>query len=83
MTEEEHKKLIDDYGEKIAALYIKKVDEYCEQSGKKYKNYNLAIRNTFMQRDNIKPVQSESDLYEGLTKDSEGFYVDEDGNRYV
>ena len=84
LTDEEHKKLVEDYGEKTAALYIKKVDEYCEQSGKKYKNYNLAIRNTFMQRDNIKPInQSVSDLYEGLTQDSDGFYVDEDGNRYV
>ena len=84
LTDEEHKKLVEDYGEKTAALYIKKVDEYCEQSGKKYKNYNLAIRNTFMQRDNIKPInQSESDLYEGLKQDSDGFYVDEDGNRYV
>ena len=84
LTDEEHKKLVEDYGEKTAALYIKKVDEYCEQSGKKYKNYNLAIRNTFMQRDNVKPInQTETDLYEGLTKDSDGFYVDEDGNRYV
>lgn len=84
LTDEEHKKLVEDYGEKTAALYIKKVDEYCEQSGKKYKNYNLAIRNTFMQRDNIKPInQSERDLYEGLKQDSDGFYVDEDGNRYV
>ena len=84
LTDEEHKKLVEDYGEKTAALYIKKVDEYCEQSGKKYKNYNLAIRNTFMQRDNVKPLnQTETDLYEGLTKDSDGFYVDEDGNRYV
>ncbi len=84
LTEEEHKKLVEDYGEKTAGLYIKKVDEYCEQSGKKYKNYNLAIRNTFMQRDNVKPInQNEADFYEGLTKDSDGFYVDEDGNRYV
>ena len=84
LTDEEHKKLVEDYGEKTAALYIKKVDEYCEQSGKRYKNYNLAIRNTFMQRDNIKPInQTEAEFYEGLTKDSDGFYVDEDGNRYV
>lgn len=84
LTDEEHKKLVEDYGEKTAALYIRKVDEYCEQSGKKYKNYNLAIRNTFMQRDNVKPInQTENDLYEGLKQDSDGFYVDEDGNRYV
>ena len=84
LTAEEYRKLCEDYGAKITALYIKKVDEYCEQSGKKYKNYNLAIRNTFMQRDNVKPInQSNTDLYEGLTKDSDGSYVDEDGNRYV
>lgn len=84
LTDEQYKKLVFDYGEKTVARYIKKVDEYCEQSGKRYKNYNLAIRNTFMSRDNVKPInQSEADLYEGLTKDSDGFFVDEDGNRYV
>ena len=53
LTDDEYKKLISDYGEKVTAEYIKKVDEYCEQSGKRYKNYNLAIRNTFMKRDGV------------------------------
>lgn len=84
LTDDEYSRLCDDYGPATADLYIKKVDEYCEQSGKRYKNYNLAIRNTFMGRDNVKPLhRTEADLYKGLTKDSEGFYVDKDGNRYV
>ena len=84
LTDDEYSKLCKDYGQDIADKYIQKVDEYCEMKGKSYKNYNLAIRNTFMGRDNVKPLhRTEADLYKGLTKDSEGFYVDKDGNRYV
>lgn len=84
LTDAEYTKLCEDFGQDIADKYIQKVDEYCEMKGKSYKNYNLAIRNTFMSRDNVKPLhRTEADLYKGLTKDSEGFYVDKDGNRYV
>lgn len=84
LTDAEYTKLCDEYGKEVADKYIQKVDDYCEMKGKSYKNYNLAIRNTFMSRDNVKPIrQSESDLYKGLTKDEEGFYVDKDGIRYV
>lgn len=84
LTDDEYSKLCKDYGQDIADKYIQKVDEYCEMKGKSYKNYNLAIRNTFMSRDNVKPLhRTAKDLYKGLTKDSEGFYVDKDGNRYV
>jgi predicted phage replisome organizer len=61
LTDDEYSRLCDDYGPATAELYIKKVDEYCEQSGKLYKNYNLAIRNTFMGRDNVKPVKKNTD----------------------
>lgn len=61
LTDDEYSRLCDDYGPATADLYIKKVDEYCEQSGKRYKNYNLAIRNTFMGRDNVKPVKKNTD----------------------
>jgi predicted phage replisome organizer len=61
LTDDEYSRLCTDYGPATADLYIKKVDEYCEQSGKRYKNYNLAIRNTFMARDNIKPVKVNTD----------------------
>lgn len=46
LTEEQHKKLIEDYGEQKIAEYIRKIDEWLEQTGNKpYKNFNLAIRN--------------------------------------
>ena len=54
LSDSEFQKLKDDFGEDVTSEYIRKVDEYCEQSGKTYKNYYLAIRNTFMKRDGIK-----------------------------
>ena len=56
LTDDEYSRLIDDFGKDTAEQYIRKVDEYCEMKGKSYKNYNLAIRNTFMKRDGIKPI---------------------------
>lgn len=44
LTEEEHQRLSDEHPETIERA-IKIVDEYCERTGKRYKNYNLAIRN--------------------------------------
>lgn len=56
LSEDEVARLVTDYGQEVTAKYIKKVDEYCEQSGRRYKNYYLAIRNTFMGKDNIKKL---------------------------
>lgn len=61
LTEDEYSRLCEDYGKDTADYYIKKVDEYCEMKGKTYKNFNLAIRNTFMARDNIRKVERPSD----------------------
>lgn len=44
LTDKQYAKLIDDYGEQPTLLAIKKVDEYCQQYGKSYKDYNLTIR---------------------------------------
>ena len=44
LTEEEKERLIDDYGESFFEMCVKVLDEYKEQTGKKYKNDNLAIR---------------------------------------
>lgn len=44
LTDDEYDRLIADYGEEQTAAAIKKVDEYCEQHGKTYKNYNLTLR---------------------------------------
>ena len=45
LTEEQHKKLIEDYGEQKTTEYICRCDEYVQQTGKKYKDFNLTIRN--------------------------------------
>ena len=47
LTEEQYKKLLIDLGQKNLEEYIKKVDEYCQQYGKSYKDYNLTIRKWF------------------------------------
>ena len=62
LTDDEYSRLCNDYGKGIADKYIQKVDEYCEMKGKSYKNYNLAIRNTFMARDNVRPRTPERDI---------------------
>lgn len=61
LTDNEYSRLISDYGKEIAEKYIKKVDEYCEQSGKRYQNYNLAIRNTFMSKDGVVAAKKTKD----------------------
>lgn len=45
LTDAQYNKLLSDYGSEKLDAYIRKVDEYCEQTGKKYKNYLLTIRN--------------------------------------
>lgn len=47
LTDEQYQKLLEDLGESKLAEYIKKVDEYCQQYGKSYKDYNLTIRKWF------------------------------------
>lgn len=44
LTDEQYLKLIADFGEQKIAEYIKRCDEYCQQYGKSYKDYNLTIR---------------------------------------
>lgn len=44
LTDEQYSKLIFDFSEAIIQDYIKRVDEYCQQYGKSYKDYNLTIR---------------------------------------
>lgn len=45
LTDEQYLKLISDYTESTVKEYIRKVDEYCQQYGKSYHDYNLTIRN--------------------------------------
>lgn len=44
LTDEQYLKLITDFGENKVKDYITRVDEYCQQYGKSYKDYNLTIR---------------------------------------
>lgn len=44
LTDAQYLKLVTDYGESKAAEGIKLVDEYVQQSGKTYKDYNLTVR---------------------------------------
>lgn len=45
LTPEQHKKLISDFGEAVISEYIRRCDEYQQQTGKSYMDYNLTIRN--------------------------------------
>lgn len=54
LSNEQYKKLVDDFGEKKTAEYIRKVDEYVQLKGKPYKDYNLAIRK-FLREDGARP----------------------------
>jgi len=44
LTDEQYQKLVTDYSAEKITEYIKKIDEYCQQYGKSYKDYNLTIR---------------------------------------
>lgn len=44
LTDAEYKSLIDDYGEQSVLSGIKNVDEYCQEHGKTYHDYNLTLR---------------------------------------
>lgn len=44
LTRQQYSKLADDFGLDKTAEYIQRVDEYCQQTGKQYKDYYLTIR---------------------------------------
>ena len=64
LTDEQYKKLCDDYGEENTKLAIKKVDEYCQQYGKSYKDYNLTLRKWGYDGIKTKKTSGNSDLDE-------------------
>ena len=59
LTDEEYKRLIEDYGEAAVLAGIKNVDEYCEEKGKTYKNYNLTLRKWGIKSKPLPKVQKE------------------------
>lgn len=44
LTDAEYQSLLEDYGEDGVLAGIKNVDEYCQEKGKKYNDYNLTLR---------------------------------------
>ena len=50
LTDEQHENLINEYGESKTALYILKLDEYIEQTGKKYNSHYITIK-TWIRKD--------------------------------
>lgn len=58
LTGTQYARLVKEFGAKKTDEYIRKVDEYCQQSGKSYNDYNLTIRK-FMRDDNAaaKPAE--------------------------
>ena len=44
LTDDEYERLRDTYGDELTKTAIECVDEYCQQTGKRYKDYNLTIR---------------------------------------
>ncbi|MDE5753903.1 MAG: hypothetical protein K2H89_05110 [Oscillospiraceae bacterium] len=53
LTDSEYQKLVADFGENLIRNYIQRVDEYCQQYGKSYKDYNLTIRK-WLKKDNYR-----------------------------
>jgi predicted phage replisome organizer len=64
LTEKQYRKLSDDYGEEATKLAIKKVDEYCQQYGKRYTDYNLTLRKWGYDGIKTKKTSGNSDLDE-------------------
>jgi len=56
LTNDEHEKLIIDYGKETIGDYIQRLDEYIGSMGyqKKYKNHNMTLR-SWLRRDGINP----------------------------
>lgn len=55
LTDEQYERLIKDFGETTVKQYIQAVDEYVQQKGETYQDYNLTIRK-FIRRDNPEPM---------------------------
>ena len=69
LTEEQYNKLVAEYGKNIIAECIRKVDEYCQQHGKTYKDYNLTIRKWIAKdTQNKHTPMSAEDYTSGLVK---------------
>lgn len=67
LTEDEHKKLVSEYGEKVIAEYIASLDLYIGSKGAKYSSHYATIINWLTRDGKTKIVQSRAD------RDAEAF----------
>lgn len=58
LSDTQYEKLVNDYGEEAVLTGIKKVDEYCQEHGKTYKDYNLTLRKWGIDAPKIKETQT-------------------------
>lgn len=65
LTEAQYTNLVKEFGAKVADEYIQKVDEYCQQNGKTYKDYNLTVRK-FMREDRAKLTKASTESGDGV-----------------
>ena len=63
LTENQYSGLVKDFGRNKTDYYIKKVDEYCQQNGKHYNDYDLTIRK-WLAEDKNKQSEHSYDLDE-------------------
>lgn len=64
LTDEQYNQLVRDYGKSVISDYIQRMDEYIQMKGKKYKDFNLALRN-WIKKDGI---SKGNDSYERIDK---------------
>ena len=73
LSDKELEKLKTEYGEELVEKYIKKMDEWIELNGRRYKNYYLALRQ-WMNKE-VSKKQEKVEKQEGDTKYDEEYFT--------
>ena len=85
LTDEEYDRLVKDYGEQAVISGIKNVDEYCQEHGKTYKDYNLTLRKWGIKSPKLaKPKEEKPPEVEKANLEWEkSFYTDEEWEKHL
>ena len=73
LSDKDLEKLKTEYGEELVEKYIKKMDEWIELNGRRYKNYYLALRQ-WMNKE-VSKKQAKVEKQEGDTKYDEEYFT--------
>ena len=73
LSDKDLEKLKGEYGEELVEKYIKKMDEWIELNGRRYKNYYLALRQ-WMNKE-VSKKQEKVEKQEGDTKYDEEYFT--------